>query len=476
MEREDDHARRRVDSELVEQRGLLSLRPAPGRPLSWYIPYRTSDGCVALRAWYRPAHAEADALRVSGDTLTVHGTLHGTEFTAAPPHRARRRPRGRHPQLHRRRGGPGPHPLPADHPVRAAAGRARRRARRVGPVAAARAGRDADQDRPPHRRPRRAQEDRRPPTAVLDSPAARPGCARSSPSPTTWPSAPRTSWSPSDPPRPYLERVLFCVALVTTLLAGTPSSAPGRRRGGGRARRAVVRVRGDTRQRLTAYWRTGPGRHPGIVLLHGGYPYDSGGWTARARRLAHHGYAVFDVDYRLDADAPWSAQRADVLRALGWIARKADGFRLDPRRIVVLGSSAGGHLATSLAAPARAVGGSGVVALSPAASPYRSAADEDARCTSWTPGAPPPRPPAPAPSTATSPRRPCRAPPAAPGSSTPRRRRQGAALDRRPRVSRGPAHDRRAAQQQPAADPEPPGSDRLLRASRLRAASSSSAG
>ncbi|MEU5639469.1 glycosyltransferase [Streptomyces milbemycinicus] len=82
-ERADDGARRRVTAHLVEQRGLLTFRPRPDSPFSWCIPYRTSDGCLALRAWHRTAHAEADAVRVGRETLTVQGILYGAEFTSA---------------------------------------------------------------------------------------------------------------------------------------------------------------------------------------------------------------------------------------------------------------------------------------------------------------------------------------------------------------------------------------------------------
>ncbi|OMI39369.1 putative glycosyltransferase [Streptomyces sparsogenes DSM 40356] len=81
-ERADDGTGRRVTAHLVEQRGLLTYRPRPNSPFSWCIPYRTSDGYLALRTWHRTAHAEADTLRVGHETLTIHGTLYGAEFTS----------------------------------------------------------------------------------------------------------------------------------------------------------------------------------------------------------------------------------------------------------------------------------------------------------------------------------------------------------------------------------------------------------
>ncbi|MBT2382547.1 glycosyltransferase family 4 protein [Streptomyces sp. ISL-11] len=80
--RGDDGARRRVVSHLAEGRGLVELEPLSDAPFTWWVPYPTVDGFLALRAWHRPAHAEARAVRQNETTLTVEGTLHGTEFTS----------------------------------------------------------------------------------------------------------------------------------------------------------------------------------------------------------------------------------------------------------------------------------------------------------------------------------------------------------------------------------------------------------
>ncbi|MGW7693330.1 glycosyltransferase family 4 protein [Streptomyces asiaticus] len=84
--RPSDGVRRRVGCRFAEGRGLLDLEPLPGSPFTWWIPYSTVDGYLALRAWRRPAHAEARVIRLDAEGLAVEGTLHGARFgpDAAP--------------------------------------------------------------------------------------------------------------------------------------------------------------------------------------------------------------------------------------------------------------------------------------------------------------------------------------------------------------------------------------------------------
>jgi acetyl esterase/lipase len=139
-------------------------------------------------------------------------------------------------------------------------------------------------------------------------------------------------------------------------------------------------------QQMDAYWRAPlKGTQPAIVLLHGGYwlQGDKSSWRDVARRLTGRGYAVFAPDYRLSGVAPWPAQRDDAEAALAFVKRHAGHFKVDTSRIVVLGSSAGGQLATMLGTY-----GSGeqrvrgVVALSPVNSPYLGYVDGGAATAS----------------------------------------------------------------------------------------------
>jgi len=99
--------------------------------------------------------------------------------------------------------------------------------------------------------------------------------------------------------------------------------------------------------RLDLHRPAGRERAPVLVVLHGG------GW-ARGERpkswtglrpFVEAGYAIVSVQYRLSGTAQAPAAVQDARCAMAWVARSADRYRLDPRRLVVLGTSAGGHLA-----------------------------------------------------------------------------------------------------------------------------------
>lgn len=135
------------------------------------------------------------------------------------------------------------------------------------------------------------------------------------------------------------------------------------------------------RHRFDAYWKHSERPRAGVFLLHGGYWMrgDKAGWRGIARLFAARGFAVFSVNYRLTGEAAWPAQRDDTVAALTFIKRAAARFNLDPNRMVAVGSSSGGHLAAMLGAYGEgAESVAGVVAVSPAASPYQAYVDGSA--------------------------------------------------------------------------------------------------
>ncbi|GEP10203.1 alpha/beta hydrolase family protein [Methylobacterium gnaphalii] len=104
-------------------------------------------------------------------------------------------------------------------------------------------------------------------------------------------------------------------------------------------------------QKIDVFLPDGPGPHPVAVLIHGGC------WsTATAGReqlrhlgpeLTRHGIAVWSIGYRRanEAGGGYPGTYQDVRTALDRLSAEAPAHRLDLSRVVLVGHSAGGHLA-----------------------------------------------------------------------------------------------------------------------------------
>ncbi|MEV0444192.1 alpha/beta hydrolase [Streptomyces spectabilis] len=92
-------------------------------------------------------------------------------------------------------------------------------------------------------------------------------------------------------------------------------------------------------------------RRPAVVWVHGG------GWNKGHRSqsprwnrwLNDRGWSVFDIDYRLAPGVTQLDQIRDVRCAVRWVRRHAHTYGVDPERLVLAGSSAGGNLALAAA-------------------------------------------------------------------------------------------------------------------------------
>ena len=91
-----------------------------------------------------------------------------------------------------------------------------------------------------------------------------------------------------------------------------------------------------------------PGLRPGVIVIHGG------GWTGGTKesqvvpiclRYLEKGFVVANVEYRLANDALAPAAIEDAMKAADWVFKNASKYKIDKKRIVVTGGSAGGHLA-----------------------------------------------------------------------------------------------------------------------------------
>lgn len=65
--------------------------------------------------------------------------------------------------------------------------------------------------------------------------------------------------------------------------------------------------------------------------------------------LNQHGVTCFVLKYRLGSNGyHYPAEFQDVTRAVRWVRAHADEYKINPQRVGIMGSSAGGHLAATL--------------------------------------------------------------------------------------------------------------------------------
>lgn len=104
---------------------------------------------------------------------------------------------------------------------------------------------------------------------------------------------------------------------------------------------------------MDAYVPDGGGPFPAIIWVHGGG--FTGGDKAPApmgllEPLQQRGYAWFSVNYRLAPKFPFPAQTDDVESAVAYIKAHAAEFKVDAKKLVLMGASAGGHLVSFVGA------------------------------------------------------------------------------------------------------------------------------
>lgn len=128
-----------------------------------------------------------------------------------------------------------------------------------------------------------------------------------------------------------------------------PASAPG----GARFQRDVVYGQNPTSGKalLADLWLPDPGTSPtglGAIYVHGG------GWRIGDkdlgtrhffRRLAAQGHAILDIAYTLWPEANIPTMVTEVKQAILWLKENTPLHGVDPERIVLMGGSAGAHLA-----------------------------------------------------------------------------------------------------------------------------------
>lgn len=87
---------------------------------------------------------------------------------------------------------------------------------------------------------------------------------------------------------------------------------------------------------------------PLLVWVHGGGWRNGSKDRCPATRFAGMGYVVASIDYRLTGVATFPAQIHDCKSAIRFLRKNANTYGIDPKRVGVWGSSAGGHLVALL--------------------------------------------------------------------------------------------------------------------------------
>jgi acetyl esterase/lipase len=135
-------------------------------------------------------------------------------------------------------------------------------------------------------------------------------------------------------------------------MAGTTARPPQPMPGDIRVTRGVPFSKADgVPLALDVYRPPIDGTYPVIMQIYGG-SWQSGAPTSQewfARYFAQRGYVVVAIDYRHAPEWKWPEQIVDVRTALYWIQNDSPRHGADPRRIVVVGRSAGAQLAMRLA-------------------------------------------------------------------------------------------------------------------------------
>jgi acetyl esterase/lipase len=94
------------------------------------------------------------------------------------------------------------------------------------------------------------------------------------------------------------------------------------------------------------------GKIPLVVFIHGGgwlsndkYA-DIGYMKSTVSEILDSGFALVSIDYRFSTEAVFPAQMLDCNAAISFLVDNAEKYQLDMDRMVIMGFSAGGHLAS----------------------------------------------------------------------------------------------------------------------------------
>ena len=137
-------------------------------------------------------------------------------------------------------------------------------------------------------------------------------------------------------------------ALVLTLACAVLAISAGAASRGARDEGRQALTYGSEPLQAVDYWSGPSADAPLVVFVHGG------GWSRGDKRMMQgsdklehwhaQGYAVASVNYRLVPDATVEQQAADVASAVAQLKARSQQLGFNPRKIALVGHSAGAHL------------------------------------------------------------------------------------------------------------------------------------
>ncbi|MBK5295459.1 MAG: alpha/beta hydrolase [Acidobacteriia bacterium] len=107
---------------------------------------------------------------------------------------------------------------------------------------------------------------------------------------------------------------------------------------------------------LDAWVPDGKGPFPTVIVVHGG------GWVNGNKQtyvtplfdpLSKAGFTWFTINYRLAPGHHFPAQAEDTFTAIEWVKKHAKEYKADPKRIALMGESAGGQIVAYVGARGR---------------------------------------------------------------------------------------------------------------------------
>ena len=156
--------------------------------------------------------------------------------------------------------------------------------------------------------------------------------------------------------------LLTIVAGERTFSPGQTSTPPAKQRPSQEAvlakntiLKANVAYGDDEKQRLDVYSPRDVKGAAVVVFVHGGEwtRGDKSAVSYKPQFLNEHGIVFVSINYRLTPPATHPAHVSDVAAALRWVHDHAGAYGGDPKKIVLIGHSAGCHLVTLVALDGR---------------------------------------------------------------------------------------------------------------------------